>query len=172
MRDVQAIEADALGQPDAAAKLEANKQAYIQQYFDEDRVTVSWGRTDAEYVDLLFYYVQLYGGATLSQSDRDAYVAGLNAGAETRATVFRKVIEHPLYKQAMYNPSFVLMQYYGYLRRELDAGGYSFWLGQLNSFPLYDVNVAHAMVCSFITSTEYQLRFSSVITHNNAECPQ
>jgi hypothetical protein len=121
---------------------------------------------------MLLSYVQLYGGATLPQADRDAYVAGLNAGTETRATIFRKVIEHLLYKQSMYNPSFVLMQYYGYLRREPDGGGYNFWFGQLNSFPLYDANVAHAMVCSFITSTEYQLRFSSVVTHNNAECPQ
>jgi len=26
------------------------------------------------------------------------------------------------------------------------------------------------MACSFITSTEYQQRFGSVITHSNAEC--
>ncbi len=169
MRDVQAIEADALGQPDADARLEANKQAYIQQYFDEDRVTVSWGRTDAEYVDLLFSYVQLYGGTTLPQADRDAYVAGLNAGAETRVTVFRKVIEHSLYKQAIYNPSFVLMQYYGYLRREPDGGGYNFWLNVLNN---REPNNFRGMVCSFITSAEYQLRFSSVVTRSNAECPQ
>lgn len=172
LRDVHAIEADALGQPDAAAKLEANKQAYIQQYFDEDRITVSWGRTDAEYVDLLFYYVQLYGGATLPQADHDAYVSELNAGSETRPSIFRKVIEHPLYKQAVYNFAFVLMQYYGYLRREPDGDGYNFWLGQLNRYPLYDTGVAHAMVCSFITSTEYQQRFGTVITHSNSECSQ
>jgi Tol biopolymer transport system component len=172
VRDIQTIESGALGQPDAAAKLEANKQAYIQQYFDEDRVTVSWGRADAEYVDLLFKYVKDYAGVTLPQADRDALVAGLNAGTETRPSVFRKVIEHEQYKQAMYNPSFVLMQYYGYLRRDPDQNGYNFWLGQLNRFPLYDTNVAHAMVCSFITSAEYQLRFGSVITHTNSECPR
>jgi len=26
------------------------------------------------------------------------------------------------------------------------------------------------MVCSFITSAEYQRRFSSVVSHSNAEC--
>jgi len=167
LRDVQTIEADALGQPDAAAKLEANKQAYIQQYFDEDRITVSWGRTDAEYVDLLFYYVQLYGGATLPQADRDRYIAGLNAGTETRATIFRKVIDNSIYQQAAYNPSFVLMQYYGYLRREPDQGGYDFWLDVLNNRVPGNFR---SMVCAFITSAEYQQRFSQVVTHTNAEC--
>ncbi len=169
MRDVQAIEGNALGQPDAAAKLEANKHAYIHQYFDENRVTVSWGRTDAEYVDLLFYYVQLYSGATLLQADRDAYVAGLSAGTETRASIYRKVIDHPLYQQATYNPSFVLMQYYGYLRREPDQGGYDFWLDVLNSRVPGNFR---SMVCAFITSPEYQQRFSPFVTHSNAECAQ
>src|SRR5712692_10808778 len=28
------------------------------------------------------------------------------------------------------------------------------------------------MVCSFLTSLEYQNRFSAAVTHTNAECPQ
>jgi hypothetical protein len=99
-------------------------------------------------------------------------IAAIDTGRETRPTVFRKVIEHEQYKEALYNPTFVLMQYYGYLRREPDGTGYNFWLGQLNRFPLYDLEAAHAMVCSFITSVEYQNRFGSIITHSNAECPQ
>jgi len=31
-------------------------------------------------------------------------------------------------------------------------------------------NNYHAMVCAFITSREYQLRFGSAVTHTNAEC--
>jgi len=30
----------------------------------------------------------------------------------------------------------------------------------------------HAMVCSFITSGEYQLRFGQIASRNNNECPQ
>jgi hypothetical protein len=29
----------------------------------------------------------------------------------------------------------------------------------------------HALVCSFITSAEYQQRFGALATHSNAECP-
>jgi hypothetical protein len=73
---------------------------------------------------------------------------------------------------AEYNRAFVATQYFGYLRRDSDIGGFLFWLGQVNSAPLRNVPKQHAMVCSFITSAEYQFRFSPVVTHSNAECPQ
>ena len=72
---------------------------------------------------------------------------------------------------AEYNRAFVTTQYFGYLRRDADLGGFLFWLGQVNSAPLRDTNKQHAMVCSFITSDEYQQRFSPVVTHHNSECP-
>ena len=59
------------------------------------------------------------------------------------------------------------MQYFGYLQRDLDQSGYDFWLNVVNNL---DANNYHGMVCSFITSTEYQLRFGSVVTHSNADC--
>jgi hypothetical protein len=55
------------------------------------------------------------------------------------------------------------------VRRDADVDGFLFWLGQVNSAPLPDVTKQHA-VCSFITSVEYQQRFSSLVTHNNSEC--
>jgi hypothetical protein len=71
---------------------------------------------------------------------------------------------------AEYNRAFVVTQYFGYLRRNPDIAGYVFWLDQVNAAPLRDVSRQHAMVCSFITSIEYQQRFSSVVTHSNLEC--
>jgi uncharacterized repeat protein (TIGR01451 family) len=71
-----------------------------------------------------------------------------------------------------YNRAFVATQYFGYMRRDADIGGFLFWLDQVNRAPLRDVPRQHAMVCSFITSGEYQLRFSSVISRFNSECPQ
>ena len=71
---------------------------------------------------------------------------------------------------AEYNRAFVATQYFGYLRRDSDIGGFLFWLGQVSSAPLRDVTRQHAMVCSFITSAEYQLRFSSLVPHTNGEC--
>ncbi len=80
-------------------------------------------------------------------------------------------INNRAFIEAEYNRAFVATQYFGYLRRDPDMAGFLFWLNQVNGAALRDVAKQHAMVCSFITSAEYQLRFSSVVTHNNTECP-
>jgi hypothetical protein len=72
---------------------------------------------------------------------------------------------------AEYNRAFVYSQYAGYLRRDADIGGFLFWLNEVNKAAPRNVAKQHAMVCSFITSTEYQQRFNSVVTHGNGECP-
>jgi hypothetical protein len=80
-------------------------------------------------------------------------------------------INNRAFIDAEYNRAFVFTQYAGYLRRDSDTAGFLFWLGRVNSAPVRDMNTQRAMVCSFITSQEYQLRFSTVATHTNAECP-
>jgi len=81
-------------------------------------------------------------------------------------------IDNHLFLDEEYNRAFVATQYFGYLRRDADIGGFLFWLGQVNSAPLRDTLRQHAMVCSFLTAEEYQERFSSVVTHSNGDCPQ
>ena len=80
--------------------------------------------------------------------------------------------DNHLFINAEYNRAFVVTQYFGYLRRDGDIGGILFWLGQVNSAPLRDTSKQNAMVCSFITSGEYQLRFGPRIPRTNKECPQ
>lgn len=71
---------------------------------------------------------------------------------------------------AEYNRAFVATQYFGFLRRDSDMGGFTFWLNQLNTAPIRNVAKQHAMVCSFVTSAEYQNRFGVVVMHSNQEC--
>ncbi|HKZ81222.1 MAG TPA: hypothetical protein VJ124_23330, partial [Pyrinomonadaceae bacterium] len=74
---------------------------------------------------------------------------------------------------AEYNLIFVATEYFGYLRRDGDLNGLNFWwVNQVNRSPLRDTGVQNAMVCSFITSLEFQFRFLLIATHSNAECPQ
>jgi hypothetical protein len=61
----------------------------------------------------------------------------------------------------------VLTQYFGYLRRDPDPGGFAFWINVLNN---QAPNNYRGMVCSFITSTEFQNRFGALVTHHNSEC--
>jgi hypothetical protein len=80
------------------------------------------------------------------------------------------LVNNRAFIDAEYNRSFVFTQYAGYLRRDSDIGGYLFWLGQVNGGPLRDTTKQRAMVCSFITSLEYQFRFSTIALHSNSEC--
>jgi hypothetical protein len=59
------------------------------------------------------------------------------------------------------------MQYFGYLRRDPDQGGYDFWLNILNN---REPNNYRAMVCAFLTSAEYQQRFGASVTRTNRDC--
>jgi len=115
-----------------------------------------------------FHTVQFGGGeirGNFPSADafRNSLVAGLNAGTETRATVLRKVTEQEELGLKEFNRAFVLMQYFGYLRRnpndtpDADFSGYNFWLNKLNTFN-GDFRAAE-MVKAFITSIEYRKRF-------------
>ena len=74
-------------------------------------------------------------------------------------------------RDANYNAAFVLVGYFGYLHRNPDQHGYDFWVNALNqSGRNGDPADYRGMVCSFITSTEYQRRFSAIVSHSNPEC--
>jgi hypothetical protein len=77
--------------------------------------------------------------------------------------VLRAVAENAEFQRRQFNKAFVLMQYFGYLRRnpndapDADFTGYNFWLSKLNQF---NGNFVQAeMVRAFIESTEYRKRF-------------
>jgi hypothetical protein len=86
---------------------------------------------------------------------------------KTRAQVLIEVVEIPQFKSKEFNSAFVLMQYFGYLGRDPEPEGFAFWLNVLNN---QQPNNYLGMVCSFITSTEYQQRFSTVVTQVNSDC--
>ncbi|PYS40353.1 MAG: hypothetical protein DMF71_13455, partial [Acidobacteria bacterium] len=109
------------------------------------------------------FHTTQFGGGEIradfpaTQAFRDSLVNGLTAATETRATVLRKIAEPPFVAATEFNNAFVLMQYYGYLRRDADNAGFAFWLNKLNSFGGNFVNAE--MVKAFITSSEYRQRF-------------
>jgi hypothetical protein len=115
--------------------------------------------TASQFVD------QLNGNAgnPLSQSERDQLVTDLSTGAKSRAQVLRAIAEDEDLKATEVNRAFVLMQYFGYLRRspndpqDSDYTGYDFWLTKLNQFGGNYINAE--MVKAFITSIEYRQRF-------------
>ncbi|MET0621938.1 MAG: FG-GAP-like repeat-containing protein, partial [Pyrinomonadaceae bacterium] len=142
-------------------KLEQNKQAYFGQFAASARFTSLYPQTltPEQFVDAL----NANAGGALSQSERDALVAELKDGVKTRAQALRAVVEDADLARAEFNKAFVLMQYFGYLRRnpdelpDADFDGYNFWLTKLNQFG--GDYIQAEMVKAFIQSDEYARRF-------------
>jgi subtilisin family serine protease len=117
----------------------------------------------AEFVNKLFDTA----GLSPYVAERQQQIEAMQTMGKTRAQVLQDVIEVQEFKTREYNPAFVLMEYFGYLKRDPDQDGYNFWLNVVNNRA---VDNYVAMVCAFVTSREYQERFSLVQTHTNGEC--
>lgn len=146
-----------VGQGNWEATLESNKQAFCADFVQRPRFTAEFPpvMTAAQFVDK----INLNAGNPLSPTERNQLV---NSGM-TRAQMLRAVAEHQTLVNAEFNRAFVLMQYFGYLRRnpndppDSDYTGYDFWLTKLNQF---NGNFQSAeMVKAFINSSEYRQRF-------------
>jgi hypothetical protein len=142
-------------------QLEQNKQAYMNGFVARPAFAAEYPQsmTAAQFVDKLN---QNTGGA-LTQAERNDLAGRLGGGQVTRAQALREVAENAEFSRRHSNRAFVLMQYFGYLRRspndppDTDFEGYNFWLGKLNTFGGDFVNAE--MVKAFITSIEYEKRF-------------
>ena len=121
-------------------------------------------------MDALLQRVQLTGVDLSGERTNLIGIYNLTADLVTnRAAVVRVLADNPTFKQSQYNQSFVLTEYFAYLRREAEPEGYAFWVNVLNN---REPGNYRGMVCSFVTAAEYQHRFSSVVSHNNTECGQ
>jgi Tol biopolymer transport system component len=161
IRDVQQLQQNLVfGQPDFDARLEANKQGYFAGFVARPEFGTAYATTltPEQFVDALFANADI----TPSTSERNAAINEFSSAADTvnrpaRARTLRRVTENSSFAQKEFNRSFVTMQYFGYLRRDPDAGGFNFWLGKLNQFGGDFVRAE--MVKAFISSDEYRRRF-------------
>lgn len=153
----------------AGAGLVPSKAAFADAWTQRSAFINKYGAnpTAETFVDALLATVHGYDGVDLSQK-RPTYIGELQSGA-SRGQIAREAAEDAAVLAAEYNSSFVAMQYFGYLHRDPDTGGYQFWLNVLNN---KQPNNYLGMVCAFITAAEYQLRFASVVSHSNQDCSQ
>jgi hypothetical protein len=85
--------------------------------------------------------------------NREAFIADLAAGRKTRAQILREVIESNEVDRKYFNQAFVVMQYFGYLRRDPDIL-YLEWVKTIDSTGDY-----RTMINGFMNSAEYRKRF-------------
>lgn len=146
--------------PGYEQKLEANKRAFADSWIARADFAPFMQMSPEAFVDTLFANV----GATPIASERLALINELKSGG-SRAVVLRKVLDTQAVYQKEYNSAFVLMQYFGYLRRNPDDApdgdmrGYNFWLGQVNGEGGAIRNNYANMVRAFVITGEYRDRF-------------
>jgi hypothetical protein len=149
-------------------ELESNKQAFILEFVQRPRFVTAFPTTmtPAQFVDKLF----ANAGVSPTAIDRNAAIAEFgsattSADVTARSRALRDVAENATLNTREFNKAFVLMQYFGYLRRNpydppeasLDYSGFNFWLGKLNQFGGNYIDAE--MVKAFISSDEYRHRF-------------
>jgi len=162
MRDARQIgQGVIVGQPGSDTLLDANKQAYAQQIVNDPAFLTRFPiQPAAQYVDSLYASAAVNPTAAERTAAINAFGAGGTLG---RVAALRSVADSNSVRQAEFMPSFVLAEYYGYLRRnptdapDFSDAGYQFWLAKLIAF---NGDFAQAqMVQAFITSNEYRRRF-------------
>ena len=143
-------------------KLESNKQAFADRFVQRSRFLAPGAfplsLTASQFVDKL----NSNAGGVLLPAERIQLINDLSTGAKTRAQLVRTIAEDSDLAISEKNQAFVLMQYFGYLRRnpndlpDTTYTRYEFWLNKLNLFAGNFMNAE--MVKAFISSSEYNQR--------------
>ena len=155
-----------VGQAGWEQLLENNKQAFVAEFVSRPKFlnTFPTSLTPSQFVDQLFANAEVVPSA----DERAAAIAEFGGAANTidnsaRARALHRVAENATLVQQEFRKAFVLMQYFGYLRRNPNAApdnnfdGLLFWLNKLNQFNGNFVDAE--MVKAFLVSTEYRQRF-------------
>ena len=132
------------------AQLEANKVAFVREFMARAEFR---NRYDA-LTDPAAYVNALVSTAGVTPANKQQLIDDLAAGRKTRAEVLRAIVESTEVYQKFYNEAFVVMQYFGYLRRDPDIL-YLNWIQTMNQ----NGGDYRVMINGFMNSSEYFLRF-------------
>ncbi|HSS22426.1 MAG TPA: right-handed parallel beta-helix repeat-containing protein [Pyrinomonadaceae bacterium] len=146
--------------------LERNTQAYLNAFVQRQQFSSAFPATmtPEEFVDRLC----ANAGIAVAGNERATILAEFGSAANSsdlaaRARALRLVAENSALKPQQLTRAFVLMQYFGYLRRDPNSGpdvdysGFNFWLNKLDNFN-GDYQRAE-MVKAFLVAGEYRRRF-------------
>ena len=132
--------------------VETSRQKFADDWTDRPEFHAEYDRlSNDDYVD------ELYRNAETrpDPATRQRQIDDLNNNRRRRGEILREAVENKEFNDRQYNAGFVLMQYFGYLRRNPDEAGYQFWVQKLNE----SRDNYQSMVKAFVISREYRDRF-------------
>ncbi|HEX8138617.1 MAG TPA: Calx-beta domain-containing protein [Pyrinomonadaceae bacterium] len=129
---------------------EASKVAFVDLFMSQQEFKNRYDSKTAprDYVN------EIERAAGITLSNKEALISDLEQGRKTRAQVLRAIAESSEISVKYFNQAFVVMEYFGYLRRNPDAL-FQQWITTLTAAPTN----YRQMVNGFMNSTEYRARF-------------
>ena len=134
-------------------QLEENKAAFVEEFVGRNDYQLLYSslKDNTDYVDALLRTVGLP-----NHPSRLSWISMLNDGSMTRARVLRTLTESDEMFRKFYTEAFVIMQYFGYLRRDADIS-YLQWIQTMNQ----SNGDYRTMINGFLNSLEYRNRFGN-----------
>lgn len=143
-----------IGAPGWDEQLEKNRWSLLVDWMNSREFKQLYeGKSNAELVDALLEN----SGAGLNANQRNALVENLDAQHHSRQTALLRIVEDKNFYQREYRNAYVLMHFFGYLRRnpddapDFDLKGFNFWRDRLNSWGDY-----RTISMAFLESDEYR----------------
>ncbi|HKR00452.1 MAG TPA: Calx-beta domain-containing protein, partial [Pyrinomonadaceae bacterium] len=129
---------------------EANKALFAEDFLTRQEFRDRY----EQLTDPADYINALVNTAGVILPDKDSLINALRGGQMTRAQALRAITESPEVRAKFYTEAFVVMQYFGYLRRDPDAL-YLEWIRIMNETG----GDYRGMINGFMNSAEYRQRF-------------
>ncbi|HKO99188.1 MAG TPA: S8 family serine peptidase [Pyrinomonadaceae bacterium] len=136
------------------AELEANKAAYVHEVMSRTDFRAKYGSSETNPTAFVEALLQTVGLPAHPAKQTWVNTLTWNNTMQTRGEVLRQLVESPEVFNKYYNEAFVIMQYFGYLRRTADAS-YLNWIQTMNS----NGGDYRIMINGFMNSSEYRRRF-------------
>ncbi|MCA1557836.1 MAG: DUF4214 domain-containing protein, partial [Acidobacteria bacterium] len=146
-----------------------SKDSYLQDFINKAEFRNLYGQylsaNGLTATDPTGFVNALSARAGITPSNRQTLISNLQTGARTPWQTLEDFIlatELSAVGTKFYDRGFITMQYFGYLRRDPEAGGFDFWQNQL-----IGANAPHRqdyrfMVSGFLNSDEYRFRFAQI----------
>jgi uncharacterized delta-60 repeat protein len=178
IRDLNAIgQGVEVGVGDWATKLDAQRRTFVNMLVQRAEFATLFpgGMTGDQFANKLFENA----GVTPTTAERQAVSSAYGSGnIDGRVNAVIAGTDAASLYNHLYNSGFVLIEYFGFLRRDPDASpdtnldGYNFWLSKMNNFTLPGEDARQEgtafgrirrseMIRAFLISGEYRSRFGT-----------
>ena len=158
-----------LNGPQTPAEQRLGKDAYMLDLINKAEFRAIYGQflsaDGLTAINASGFVDELCGRAGITPANKQTLINNLQSGQRSPAQTLEDFILQPEISDVgtkIYDRGFITMQYFGYLRRDPDSGGFNFWVGQL-----IGENAPHRldyrfMVGGFLQSDEYRFRFALI----------